>query len=419
MLRDHLQAAIRRINAAEDLDDVTIDRAMRELERSDRPGGLDRNRELTEKLIRGVSVPRATGGDSPHSRNVTVRLIDFDPDRQDNNTFLAVNQFRIDYIGRVGFIIADVILFVNGIPLVIVECKNPSLAETDDGGFWKPLEAGIDQLLRYSNRRQGVDLEEGVEHLFHWNQLMVSTCYYGARVATYGADYKHYVEWKDTVPATGAEVLAEIGRPGQKLRSQETLVAGMLRPACLLDILRNFILFQVEEGALVKLCPRYQQFRAVQKAVVRLSTGKTRLLSEKHRDERGGIIWHTQGSGKSITMVYLVRKLRTLSGLCGFKVVVVTDRTSLENQLQETARLTGERVRPDKSDFRAGESSSDRVRRILSEEGPDLVFCMVQKNQDYDGEAVILEYEVPVPPPRLMAHQKELDEFTDKKRDYR
>lgn len=191
LLREPLRNAIRRINAAEDLDDITMDRAIRELERSDKPGGPDRNRELTEKLIKGVSVPRATGGDSSHSRHVTVRFIDFDPAGQDNNSFLAINQFRIDTIGRVGFVIPDVILFVNGIPLVVIECKSPSLAETDDGGFWKPVESGITQLLRYSNQREEVELEEGVEHLFHWNQLMVSSCYYAARVATFGADYKH------------------------------------------------------------------------------------------------------------------------------------------------------------------------------------------------------------------------------------
>ncbi len=115
---------------------------------------------------------------------------------------------------------------------------------------------------------------------------------------------------------TDTNILAEIGRPGKRLRSQERLVAGMLRPAHLLDILRNFILFKVEDGMLAKLCPRYQQYRAVQKAMVRLAEGRTRQASDKQRDERGGIIWHTQGSGKSITMVYLVRKLRTLPKRC-------------------------------------------------------------------------------------------------------
>ncbi|MGC8492348.1 MAG: type I restriction endonuclease subunit R [Syntrophobacteraceae bacterium] len=202
-------------------------------------------------------------------------------------------------------------------------------------------------------------------------------------------------------------MLREIGRAGKKLRSQEILAAGMLRPAHLLDILRNFILFTVEDGALIKLCPRYQQYRAVQKSIQRLSEGKPRRSSNKQRDERGGIIWHTQGSGKSITMVQLVRKIRTLPELCGFKVVVITDRTSLEQQLQDTARLTGERVRPDQNDDKTGESRSDQVRRILSEDGPDLVFCMVQKHQDREGEVTVLEYEVPVTPPRI-THRGEL-----------
>jgi type I restriction enzyme R subunit len=405
LLYENLRQAIRRINEKENLDDITIDRAIHALQRSEKPGGLERNRELTEKLITGVSVPRATGGEGPHSRNVTIKFFDFDPSHLDKNEFLAINQFRVDYIGRVGFVIPDIVLFVNGIPLVIIECKSPSLAEADDVGFWKPIEAGINQLLRYSNMREEVELEEGVEQLFHWNQLMVSTCYYESRVGAYGASYKNYSQWKDTTPFLEEDVLRELGREGKKLYSQERLVAGMLRPAHLLDILRHFILFNIEEGTLIKLCPRYQQFRAVQRAIRRLTTGKTRELSEKRHDERGGIIWHTQGSGKSVTMVHLVRKMRTHPQLCGFKVVVVTDRIPLEQQLQDTVALTGERIRPDKDDVKPGESASDCIRRILAEEGPDLVFCMVQKNQDREGEVEVLEYEIPLPPPRLMVKE--------------
>lgn len=413
ILRDNLRAAIKRINDSEQLDDVTIERAITALALSEKPGGLERNRELTEKLITGVSVQRATVVDGAHSRNVTVKFIDFDPLHLDKNEFLAINQFRIDYIGRVGFVIPDVLLFVNGIPLVIIECKSPSLAETDDGGFWKPIESGINQMLRYANTRSEVELDEGVEQLFHWNQLMVSCCYYEARVGTYQADYKHYAQWKDTTPYSDEEILREIGRSGTKLHSQEQLVAGMLRPSHLLDILRHFIIFNVEDGNLLKLAPRYQQYRAVQKSIQRLTTGKTQQQSDKRRDERGGIIWHTQGSGKSITMVHLVRKMRSTPQLCGFKVVVVTDRTSLEQQLAETAMLTGERVRPDKDDRKGNKSASDQVKGILAEPGPDLVFCMVQKNQDRDGEIDVLEYEVPLPPPRIMTAEDDAEYAAD------
>jgi len=127
-------------------------------------------------------------------------------------------------------------------------------------------------------------------------------------------------------------------------------VAGMLRPAHLLDILRNFVLFgEDDEGRMVKIIPRYQQFRAVHKTIDRLAKGRTRVQSGD-TDERGGVVWHTQGSGKSITMVFLVRKMRTTDGLKDFKIVLVTDRTQLEKQLRGTMGLSGQNIRPDKED---------------------------------------------------------------------
>lgn len=99
LLKDKLRAAIRGINADENLDEVIIDRAIAALERFEKTGGLERNREITEKLIKGVSVPRASAGEGPFSRNVTVRFFDFNPANLHKNEFLAINQFRIDYIG--------------------------------------------------------------------------------------------------------------------------------------------------------------------------------------------------------------------------------------------------------------------------------------------------------------------------------
>ena len=130
------------------------------------------------------------------------------------------------------------------------------------------------------------------------------------------------------------------------------LVAGMLRPAHLLDLMRNFTVFQQVDGKTRKVVARYQQFRAVHKAVARLQEGRTRTQGAE-RDERGGIIWHTQGSGKSLSMVFLVRKMRMMPRLNRFKVVVVTDRTDLEGQLRETARLSGETLRPNEYDIGA------------------------------------------------------------------
>ena len=110
------------------------------------------------------------------------------------------------------------------------------------------------------------------------------------------------------------------------LSSQERLVAGMLAPERLLDLVRHFTLFMQAESRTVKVVARYQQYRAVHRALERLTTGATRA-QDGESDRRGGIVWHTQGSGKSLTMVFLVRAMRTRPDLVRFKVVVVTDRT--------------------------------------------------------------------------------------------
>jgi len=170
---------------------------------------------------------------------------------------------------------------------------------------------------------------------------------------------------------------------GVTLQSQQMLSAGMLRPAHLLDLMRNFTLFQQVKGRTRKVVARYQQFRAIHKTIERLQEGRTRRQGAE-RDERGGIIWHTQGSGKSISMVFLVRKMRTLERLKRFKIVMVTDRTDLERQLRDTAALSGETVRPSDLDKERRESPTTRTQRILQESTPDIVFAMLQKYQEVE-----------------------------------
>ena len=383
-----LKEAIRRINQDDGpLDDPTIERAVRELEKTGTQGLVQRNRIFTENLIKGVYVTDVNG-DSQRQR--LIRFIEFDPEKLIDNTFTAINQYRVDLPGRGSFIIPDVVLLVNGLPLVVIECKSPAITD--------PINEGLNQLLRYSNNRYWVDEDEGVEELFVPNQLMVVTHYYEARVGTVGALHEHYQQWKDVSPLTFNEVADELGKEADKLKSQELIAAGLLRPSRLLDVLQNFILFKTDDGKLIKVAPRYQQYRAICKAVERLKNGETRIQNKQDQDQRGGIVWHTQGSGKSITMVYLVRKLRTVPELKPFKVVVVTDRTDLEKQLRETAAMTGENLRPSKEDLARNISQSDLLKGILQEESPDVVFAMVQKYLDRTGEVEVLEYEVPLKP---------------------
>jgi type I restriction enzyme R subunit len=380
LLTDRLCEALVRINLDEDgkpwLDDVRVAQAVGRLERLGKPKLIEANQVATGLLLKGTPV------EGPDGKHVTVRYIDFE--HLERNDFLVVNQFRVDppwaTAGR-DYIVPDLVLFVNGIPLVVVEAKNPDLEE--------PLTEGITQLLRYSNQREEVTEPEGAERLFQYAQLMVATCFDTARVGTVGASYEHYLEWKDTYPVPMAQAAQESELSEDKaLSGQQILVGGMLRPAHLLDIVRNFTLFTQVSGQTVKIVPRYQQFRAVHKAIERLTHGQTKA-QHSEQDQRGGIIWHTQGSGKSLTMVFLVRKMRTLPVLRRFKVVAVTDRVKLEDQLRDTAALTGEPLHVARS--------AAQFQRLLRQPGAGLVFGMIQKAQSPD-EATAEGERVPVFP---------------------
>lgn len=380
LLYDRLKAALKKLNpdavsGQPWLDDTRIQEAIGQLERFEFNRLPEINRHVSDLLLRGAVVagdpePDPKRNHNGHNRDFIARYIDFD--NPANNDFLVINQFRVDVPGSErGKIIPDIVLFVNGIPLVVVECKSPYVTD--------PLEEAINQLLRYSNQRGYTTLSgrgEGVERLFWYNQLMLVSSGDKARAGTIGARAEHYLEWKDTAPVPTANIIAELGLlPESPLTGQQLLVAGMLRPAHLLDITRNFVLYQESGSRTVKIVARYQQFRAVQAAIHRLITGKTKLQDGEF-DKRGGIIWHTQGSGKSLTMVFLVKKMRTLPQLRRFKIVVVTDRTDLEKQLTATAALTGDVIQSARN--------TEELKTILRREGTGLVFAMIQKYREGD-----------------------------------
>lgn len=369
ILEQRLQSALLRINPGPDgapwLDDARLAEVVSSLTRSEVGKLIELNERMTQRLLEGVSVSGLPDWDQGRSQR--VQFIDFDhPERND---FLAISQFRVDEPGGQAkkFLAPDVVLFVNGIPLVVIECKSPDVID--------PMAEGINQLRRYANQR-ALGMPEGNEQLFWSNQFVVSTCGDQARVATFTAGAEHFLEWKDAAPLTRDELAARLGKPAAELTGQELLVAGMLAPSNLIDIIRHFTLFTEANGRRIKIVARYQQYRAVGRALQRLRTGKTRV-EDGESDRRGGLIWHTQGSGKSLTMVFLVRAMRSDPLLRAFKVVVVTDRTDLEKQLSETATLSGEGI------VRARRSS--RLKTILAEKGPALVFAMIQKHRDTDN----------------------------------
>ncbi len=385
LLRDRL-LAINTRNGKPWLDERRIDQVVSAVTRLPANKVMEANRLATELLHGGITVEGLPDWDS--GRGQTIQFIDWAT--PENNTFTVVNQFKVKcppgHDGWKGHVIPDLVLFVNGIPLVVIECKSRTVPEG--------LPEAVDQLRRYYDQRhQDLEVEEheGAPALFYTNQFMVASNFDDARVGTIGAGFSHYLNWKTVSPRAEADVADTLGVTS--LSSQQRLIAGMLPPANLLDIVRHFTLFMTMGGQIIKLVCRYQQYRAVTRAVQRLKTGKTRSEDGEH-DRRGGIVWHTQGSGKSLTMVFLVLKLRTDPELRRFKVVVITDRKDLQDQLSDTAELTGETVKV------AG--NTGKLKSILGQPGPGLVFATIQKYREHESAS-------PAYPPPKPARGLEID----------
>ncbi len=349
------------------LDDERLSQAVGAITRIPAHRLMEANRAATELLLGGITVEGRPGWDG--GRGQTIHFIDWQ--RPERNQFTVVNQYRVDcppgYTRGKAFIVPDLVLLVNGIPLVVVECKSPSVPE--------PLAEAVDQLRRYSNQRRAsgeVDDNEGNEPLFHTNQLLIATSFDEARVGSVGAAFRHYAAWKTVVGPDGqgteAEVVAALGKA--QLSEQERLVAGLLSKANLLDVVRHFMLFMAADGQTVKSVCRYQQYRAVNRAIHRLRTGPTRRQDGEH-DRRGGIVWHTQGSGKSLTMVMLARALALEPAIRNPRIVLVTDRVDLDKQLGNTFAACG--LSPDRAE------SGRHLVELVSDGKAHIVTTLVHK----------------------------------------
>ncbi len=348
--------AVRALNTLPDGTPWLAERQLDELEallfRQPQRTLLEANLAVHELLIKAqVDVNESTGEVDP-----VVRLIDFQ--HPEHNRFHAINQFRIDTPGCVrGFMVPDIVLFVNGIPLVVVECKKGSATCAN------PMQEAFVQLQRYMRRRpetEAAGLKEGEPRLFHSNLLLVRSSGAEADYGSISSGAEHFYAWKTLYPADDAGLEA--------MNPQQRLVAGLLAPANLLQIARTCTVFMdTDAGTRVKVVCRYQQFRAAGKIVQRLRSGQTPA-------ERSGVVWHTQGSGKSLTMVFVARMLRASHDLNDFKIVLVNDRQDLEEQLGQTATLIGGRVNTI--------GSTQALRQHLASDSSDINMVMVHKFQE-------------------------------------
>lgn len=320
ILVKRLSIALKRLNPW--LSDENVKQAISSITRVQASTLLESNEILHTALTRGIALKQDLD-DSLGKKGRSVRFFDFEDPT--NNDFLVTQQFKIK--GNKN-IIPDIVIFVNGIPLAIIECKNPTINN--------PVEKGIDDLRKYQeseDKFRGL----GAPHLFHTAQILISTCGQAAKYGTLLTPSRYWSEWKVPYPLTLDDVQRKLGHLPNP---QEVVLFGMLSKENFLDIVRNFIVFDIEDGKTVKKICRYPQFVGVNRAARRI-LGLDQTINPKNGKYLGGIIWHTQGSGKSLTMIFLATKLRRLPGVDNPMIVMVTDRTNLDKQLSDNFRNAG------------------------------------------------------------------------------
>ena len=259
-----------------------------------------------------------------------------------------------------------------------MEAKSPSLLDV-----WKSQ--AVRQLRRY--QEAGPEWQgRGAPELFHYNLLCVAHCGAAAAYAGLYAPENAYFEWKSVIPYSDEEVRQHFG---EEPLGQAQIIVGLLSPATLLDILRDYVVYEPERGRLVKKLPRYQQYRAVRAALARILTGN-------RPEERGGVVWHTQGSGKSLTMLWLATKVRREPRLVNPTILVVTDRRQLDEQIAETFKRCGfpgpermDRSRPEPPERRARRRSQrpDQpdpldLQSVLKQSSSRTVMTTIQKFEE-------------------------------------
>ncbi|OUM90114.1 MAG: restriction endonuclease subunit R [Bacillus thermozeamaize] len=365
ILIQRLRRALKRLNPW--IDETNLNKAVRYLTRAEGLGAslLEINEKIHDALVNLTFALEQDLEGTGQKKFHTVRFIDWE--NIDNNEFLVTRQFVVQ--GPDEKIIPDIVLFINGIPVVVLECKSPFLERREHENVGK--KEAFEQLRRYMNQR-GAAKAEGAPRLFYTNFFTGILNKYHAYVGTISSGYSHYLEWKDPYPFRREEI-AQVEDFGQNLFLQ-----GLLEKRNLLDIMQHFILFETDGETRVKKICRYQQFRAVNKALERLVQGKDAL-------SRGGVIWHTQGSGKSLTMVYLARKIRRTPELADATIVVLTDRIDLDKQLYGTfMRTLSAYTTPVRAE------TVRQMKELLSLAQPQIILTTIQKfqNEKEDEEAL-------------------------------
>ena len=343
ILKKRLWDAISRLNPGLTTDNVDI--AVAHILRDEKPSLLEENRRLHGLLTDGLSLE--VKRDDGTLGGEIVRLLDFD--NPTNNDWLAVRQFTVIQGERNRR--ADVALFINGLPLAVLELKNPGIAGAT-------LSAAIQQLQTYKLQ---------ISSLFRTNALLVASDGITARLGSLTADEERFMPWrtvdgKDIAPKGSLEL--------------ETLLRGVFAPHSFLQLLRSFTVFQPGKNGLIKIIAGYHQFHAVLKALE-----QTVSATSADGSRKVGVIWHTQGSGKSLLMAFYAGLAAKHPVLANPTLVVITDRNDLDDQLFQTFGNSIDLLRqtPQQAENR------ENLRELLTRKTGGIIFTTLQKFTPDEG----------------------------------
>ncbi|MCF6147964.1 MAG: type I restriction endonuclease subunit R [Candidatus Kuenenia sp.] len=359
ILHDRLKKAVDTINSS--IPEGAREEAIKKVLRTFSISMMENNESFHRMLAEGIDVKFSVG--EGKARTEKVWLIDFT--NPDNNEFLAVNQFTV--LENHNNKRPDIVLFINGLPLVVIELKNPIDENAD-------VKAAFHQLQTYMQL---------IPSLFTYNAFLVASDGWFAKIGTITSDYARFMEWKtsDGETIVDAKVEPEL----------EPMLKGLLNKKTLLDVIRHFIAFEETRDKTHKKIAAYHQYYAVNKAIestiraigdalpiVQDNPEKYGFASVRYQhpgDKRAGVVWHTQGSGKSLTMVFYVGKLVLAEEMNNPTIVVLTDRNDLDQQLFETFTNCQQLIRQTPQQA----ANREDLKKLLAVASGGVVFTTIQK----------------------------------------
>lgn len=343
VLRGRLERKFREFNPS--LPDEAIEDAISQLLGSNSPDLLKNNKNFHEKLVNGIQVEYEVDGE-PQGDFVDV----FNFDEPEKNDFLVSNQVTVQ-IGEGPQRRPDIIVFVNGLPIAVLEMKDPTNPQASMGNAYKQVTD------RYVN---------DIPDLFHYNELIGIMDMNNAQLGCLSAGWEWFSPWR---------YIDEEKDATNELPPSEVLIRGAFEKKRLLDLIQNFILYADEDGKLGKKLAAYHQFYAVNSAVE-----SSREVVPNPDEDRIGLVWHTQGSGKSLSMVFYAKKIRRESSMKNPTLIFLTDRNDLDDQLYKEFKKHGLDAEWADSDNRV------ELRDRLDREAGGIIFATIQKFQTTDDE---------------------------------